>query len=90
MYDQNFDCISINKINIIKTLMKEGAISVIKYRLVVGGIGVVYEGDSVSEAKRQFRLFLAKSQTAGSKYSGEPVTLFKNYDIIREYRPPDA
>ncbi len=56
-----------------------------QYRVVVGGMGIVYEGDSVSEAKRQFRLFLGKSKAAKSGSAGEPVTLFKNYDIIRDY-----
>ncbi len=57
----------------------------ITYTLVVGGIGVVYDGESQSEAKRQFRLFMAESKTAGSRSSGESVTLFKNYEIIKEY-----
>jgi hypothetical protein len=43
---------------------------------------------SMLEAKRQFRLFMRKSKTRGSKSFGEPVTLFKNYEIIREYHPP--
>ena len=60
-----------------------------KYRVVVGGIGIVYEGDSVSEAKRQFKLFTRKSKTAESSSAGESVTLFKNYEIINEYHPPD-
>ena len=49
-----------------------------QYRVVVGRIGIVYDGDSVLEAKRQFRLFMRKSKTAGSSSAGEPVTLFKN------------
>ena len=60
-----------------------------QYRVVVGIIGIVYDGDSVLEAKRQFRLFVRKSKTAGSSSAGEAVTLFKNYEIINEYRPPD-
>ena len=60
-----------------------------QYRVVVRGIGLVYDGDSVLEAKRQFRLFMRKSKTAGSSSGGESVTLFKNYEIINEYRPPD-
>jgi hypothetical protein len=61
----------------------------VQYRVVVGGIGIVYDGESVLEAKRQFRLFIRKSKTAGSSSAGESVTLFKNYEIINEYRPPD-
>ena len=60
-----------------------------QYRVVVGTIGIVYDGDSVLEAKRQFRLFVRKSKTAGSSSARESVTLFKNYEIINEYHPPD-
>ena len=60
-----------------------------QYRVVVGRIGIVYDGDSVLEAKRQFRLFMRKSKAAGSSSAGESVTLFKNYEIINEYHPPD-
>jgi hypothetical protein len=48
-----------------------------KYRVVVGGSGMVYEGESLSEAKRQFTRFVLQSKTAGSKSAGETVTLFK-------------
>jgi hypothetical protein len=60
-----------------------------QYRVVVGGVGIVYDGASVSESKRQFRLFVAKSKTAGFIAAGNSVTLFKNYGIIKEYQPPD-
>jgi hypothetical protein len=60
-----------------------------QYRLVVGRVGIVYDGKSKSEARRRFRLFIIQSRTAGSRYAGEPVTLFKNYVVIKEYNPPD-
>ena len=56
-----------------------------QYRVVVGGVGIVYDGDSASEAKRQFKMFMDKSKTARSGSAAEAVTLFKNYEIIREY-----
>ena len=61
----------------------------IRYSLVVGGIGMVYEGESMSEANRQFTLFVVQSKAKGDGSNGETVTLFKNYEIIREYHPPD-
>jgi hypothetical protein len=61
-----------------------------QYRVVVGGVGIVYDGDSVSEAKRQYKLFMDKSKTAGSESAVETVTLFKNYEIIREYQSPEG
>jgi hypothetical protein len=66
-----------------------GAFPVIKYSLVVEGRGMVYEGQSMSEANRQFTLFAIQSKAKGAGSNGETVTLFKNYDIIREYNPPD-
>ena len=60
-----------------------------KYRIVVGGTGMVYDGESKSEAMRQFRLFVIQSKTATSNSAGKLVTLFKNYAIIKEYLPPD-
>jgi hypothetical protein len=59
-----------------------------QYSLVVGCLGNVYDGESRSEALRQFRLFMIKSRNARSKSAGVAVTLFKNYEILREYNPP--
>jgi len=61
-----------------------------QYRVVVGGVGIIYDGDSVSEAKRQFKLFMDRAKTARSDSATEAVTLFKNYEIIREYRPSEG
>jgi hypothetical protein len=61
-----------------------------QYRLVVGRVGIVYDEKSKSEARRRFRLFVIQSQTTGSRYSGEPVTLFKNYEMLMEYHPPET
>jgi hypothetical protein len=62
----------------------------IKFTLVVGGVGIVHEGESVSEAKRLFTLFVIESKNAKSKSAGRPVTLFKNFVIIKEYHPPKS
>jgi hypothetical protein len=58
---------------------------VIKYRLLVGGVGIAYEGESESEATRQFGLFLVKSKTQRTGSTGKSVTLFKNYDILQHH-----
>jgi hypothetical protein len=63
---------------------------VIKFRLVVGGAGIVHEGESMSEAKRLFRLFVIESKNAKSKSAGKSVTLFKDFVIIKEYHPPES
>jgi hypothetical protein len=66
-----------------------GMSSVTTYRLIVGGSGIVYEGISMLEANRQFRLFVIQSKAEGSGSFRESVTLFKNYEIIKQYNPPD-
>jgi hypothetical protein len=63
--------------------------SVTTYRLIVGGSGIVYEGISMLEANRQFRLFVIQSKAEGSGSFRESVTLFKNYEIIKQYNPRD-
>jgi hypothetical protein len=66
-----------------------GISPVIKYRLLVGGVGIAYEGESEPEGRRQFGLYIAKSKTARSGSSGESVTLFRNFEVVRRYRPPE-
>jgi hypothetical protein len=68
---------------------KFGISPVIKYRLLVGGVGIAYEGDSESEGRRQFRLFMVESKNPRSRSGGESVTLFKNFAVVRRYCPPD-
>jgi hypothetical protein len=51
----------------------------------VGGVGIAYEGESESEARRQFGLFLNKSKTSLPGSAGKSITLFKNYDILQYY-----
>jgi hypothetical protein len=69
---------------------RDGIILSDPYRLVVGGVGIVYGGKSMLEARRRFRLFVIYSQIAGTGYFGKPVTLFKDYGIMLEYHPSDA
>ena len=64
-----------------------GISPVIKYRLLVGGVGIAYEGESEAEGRRQFGLFMAESKTARSRSSGEFVTLFRNFEVVRRYQP---
>jgi hypothetical protein len=64
-----------------------GISPVIKYRLLVGGVGIAYEGKSEAEARRQFGLFMAESKTARSRSSGESEILFRNFQVMRRYQP---
>jgi hypothetical protein len=60
-----------------------------QYRVVVWGNGIVYNGTK-PEALRQFSLFVIQSKKAKSQSDRRSVTLFKNFEVIREYRVPDA
>ena len=56
------------------------------YRVVVWGTGVVYDGTK-PEALRQFNLFVVQSKNAESESERRSITLFKNFEVIREYHP---
>ena len=59
-----------------------------KYRVVVGGTGVVYSGEDISEAEKAFSLFVELSKDELGK-PGDTVKLFKDYQIVKEWhRPP--
>ena len=49
-----------------------GLSPVIKYRLLVGGVGIAYEGESESEGRRQFDVHIAESKLLRS---GRPGSL---------------
>jgi hypothetical protein len=66
-----------------------GISPVIKYRLLVGGLGVAYEGASETEGWRQFSLFVTASKIARSRSAGECVTLFRDFEVLRSYTPPE-
>jgi hypothetical protein len=65
-----------------------GISPVIKYRLLVGGVGIAYEGESESEGRRQFARYMAELKTARLRSPGESLTLFRNFEVVRRYRPP--
>jgi hypothetical protein len=66
-----------------------GISPVIKYRLLVGGLGIAYEGESEPDAKRRFKLFVMRSKNTESSSFGESVTLFRNFDVVGKHYRPD-
>jgi hypothetical protein len=58
-----------------------------RYRTAVAGGGIVYDGQSRTEAYRQFDLFVAQSKDERSATAAKGVAVFKDYDIVREYVP---
>src|ERR1700736_6059139 len=74
--------------------------AVAKYKVVVTLKGesregkavtrVVYDGESGLEALRMYARFVSRSKRRRDKLNRSKVTLFKNYDLIREWdQPPD-
>ena len=61
--------------------------STTRYRIVVGGLGIVFDGYSNSEANAQFRIFVARSKAAKSRLTAGSVLLFENVEVIREFHP---
>jgi hypothetical protein len=59
------------------------------YRVVVEGSGIVFDGYSEAEARRQFNQFMIHSRNKRSVTAGKRVTLFKEYNVLKEYHPPD-
>ena len=58
-----------------------------RYRTAVAGGGILYDGQSRTEAYRQFDLFVAQSKDERSATAAQGVAVFMGYDIVREYVP---
>ena len=63
-------------------------IEVGQYRVVVEKVGIVFDSDSVSQAKRQFDQFVIESKSSRSGASEKSIAPFKDDEVIREYHPP--
>jgi hypothetical protein len=71
----------------ISTALEVAIPPVMKYRLLVGGVGIAYEGQSESEGRRQFNVYMIESKDPRSLSAGEPVTLFKGFEVLKRYSP---
>jgi chaperonin GroEL (HSP60 family) len=60
----------------------------IQYRVIVKGVGKVYEGDSEDEARRKFSQLVKASKK--SKGAPKEITLFKDYEIVKAYQTPSG
>jgi hypothetical protein len=63
------------------------AVTVLRYRLVVGVLSILFDEDAALEAKRQFDLFVIQAKHAEFAGNGTSVTLFRNHEIIAEFHP---
>ena len=55
------------------------------YRVLVGNIGNVYEGDKEAEAKAIFNTYVGKSNRNEGMAGGEEVTMMKDGEIVHEH-----
>lgn len=58
-----------------------------KYQVVVGNIGTM-DYTSKKLAKDCYTTYVALSKNGEGRAANEPVTLFKDDEIIHEYQPP--
>ena len=61
-----------------------------RYRTAVAGAGIVYDGQSRTEAFRQFDRLVAQFEDERSATAAKRVAVFNGYDIVKEYIPPGA
>lgn len=58
-----------------------------RYELTVGNIGTVYRGPLETTARMEFNEYVRLSKAGFGRVAGEPVTLFKDGEIIKEHTP---
>lgn len=56
-----------------------------EYSVVVGNIGTAYTGTHENNARKEFNSYVVDSKTGYGRAAGEPVTLFCDGEIIKEY-----
>jgi len=55
------------------------------YELTAGNIGVVYRGPHAAIAVAEFDEYVQLSKAGYGRVAGEPVTLFKDGEVIKEH-----
>lgn len=57
------------------------------YRVIVGNIGTVYDGESLKDAERAFKEYKEQSRTGYGRASYEEVTMLAGDETKQEFRP---
>lgn len=57
------------------------------YTVTVGNIGQVYYGHNQTAANREFAAYVRMSRNNSGRASGETVDMYRDGEIVREYRP---
>jgi hypothetical protein len=60
-----------------------------KYEVVVGNIGTVYSGTSKSDTAMTWMAYVDQSKSARGRAANEPVTMFCDGEIVKEYYPEE-
>jgi hypothetical protein len=72
-------------------ISESGGIPVIKYRVIVEGGGIVYDGEDQLEANRICAMFVDRFKAGQGASDSPTVTLFKDYQIFRQWHcRPDS
>lgn len=60
-----------------------------QFAVVCGNIGQVAEGNNPIFVGAKFFKYVRLSKTGVGRVAGEPVTMFKDNEIMREYAPQE-
>lgn len=56
-----------------------------RYKIIVGNIGCVHEGNNTKQAIKEYDDWVKTSKALHSRASGEDVTLLRDEDVWKEY-----
>jgi len=61
-----------------------------KYTVVIGNIGTVYDGDSEAAARTIYASYVRSAQSGVGRAAGEQVTLFGDGEVVEEHPAASA
>lgn len=56
-----------------------------KYELIVGNIGCVFESNNLKECLKKFRAYRTQSESGVGRAGGEDVTLLEEGEPVKEF-----
>jgi len=57
-----------------------------KYQVIVGNIGTVFDGDDLKNAKSTFKVYVEQSKSEFGRASGEDVCMMSDGEIVKEHQ----